>query len=82
MELTAQTMATPITNYRFRLVEQLGQYVLPIFNFFSFFFSHSLLNRYDLYWAKSGTFNRYGDGGFINVRTPSFKPVSQQYDFI
>ena len=72
MELTAQTMATLITNYQFRLVKQLGQYVLPIFKFFS----HNLLNRYDLYWAKSGTFNRYGDGGFINVRTPSFKPVS------
>ena len=46
------------------------------------FFFLNLLNRYDLYWAKSGTFNRYGDGGFINVRTPSFKPVSQQYDFM
>ena len=78
MELTAQTTATPITNYRFRLVEQLGQYVLPILNYFP----HNLLNRYDLYWAKSGTFNRYGDGGFINVRTLFFKPVSQQYDFM
>ena len=38
-------------------------------------FSHNILNRYDLYWAKSGIFYRYGDGGFINVRhggTPSF----------
>ena len=42
-----------------------------------------LLNRFDLYYAKSGTFYRYGDGGFINVRitTSSFKPVSQQYEF-
>ena len=48
---------------------------------FSFLFPHDILNRYDLYWAKTGTFFRYGDGGFINVRirTPSFKPVSQQY---
>ena len=38
---------------------------------------------YDLYWTKFGTFQvyRYGDGGFINhdvLRTPSFKPVTQQ----
>ena len=38
----------------------------------------TLLNRYDLYWARSGTFYRYGDGGFINVRIPSFKSVTQQ----
>ena len=45
---------------------------------YSLFFRTSLLNRYDLYWAKSGTFYRYGDGGFINVCTPSFKPVTQR----
>ena len=33
-----------------------------------FFLSHSLLNRYDLFWAGSGIFYRYGDGGFVNVR--------------
>ena len=42
-------------------------------------FSHSLLNRYDLYWARSGTFYRYGDGGFINVCTPSFKSVAHRW---
>ena len=42
------------------------------------FHNLNLLNRYDLYWAKSGSFNRYGDGGYINVSsTPSFKPVTQ-----
>ena len=76
-------MVTPITNYRFRLVEQLGQYIQPIFNsMFSFLLSHNHLNRYDLFWAKSGSFTRYGDGGFINVRIPSFKPVTQQYNFM
>ena len=57
----------------------IGSVLLTLSSIFLFSFSsHSLLNRYDLYWAKSGTFYRYGDGGFINVRTPSFKSVTQQ----
>ena len=79
MELKARTGVTRIMNWGFHLVEQLGQYFT---NVSSIFFSHSHdLNRYDLYWAKSGTFYRYGDGGFINVRIPSFKPVLND-DFI
>ena len=50
--------------------------------YFYIFFSHDFLKRYDLYWARSGTFYRYGDGGFINVRTPSFKRLIQRYDSI
>ena len=42
------------------------------------YFSHIFLNRFDLYYAKSGTFYRYGDGGFINVRIPPFKSATQQ----
>jgi hypothetical protein len=61
----------------------IGSVLLEYLQYFCFPFSHTnLLNRFDLYWAKSGTFNRNGDGGFINVRTPSFKPSTQQYDFI
>jgi hypothetical protein len=60
----------------------IGSVLLEYLQYFCFPFSHNLLNRFDLYWAKSGTFNRDGDGGFINVRTPSFKPATQQYDFI
>ena len=37
--------------------------------YFLFYFSHNLLYRYDLYWARSGTFYRYGNGGFINACT-------------
>ena len=57
----------------------IGSVLLTYLKYFLFLFT-SLLNRYDLYWARSGTFNRYGDGGFINVRTPSFKSqaVTQQ----
>ena len=58
----------------------IGSVHLTLFSIYSFLIT--LLNRYDLYFAKSGTFYRYGDGGFINVRiTPSFRPVNQQYDF-
>jgi hypothetical protein len=60
----------------------IGSVLLEYLQYFCFHFSHNLLNRYDLYWAKSGTFYRDGDGGFVNVRTPSFKPATQQYDFI
>ena len=56
--------------------------VLMYLPFFFFGFSYNLLNQYDLYWAKSGTFYRYGDDRFINVRTPIFKPVTQQWFFI
>ena len=55
----------------------IGSVLLMYLQHYYFLFSHNLLNRYDLYWAKSGTFYRYGDGGFINVRIPSFKPVNQ-----
>ena len=57
----------------------IGSVFLTYLQYFCFLFSnrHNLLNRYDLYWARSGTFYRNGDGGFINVRTPSFKPVIQ-----
>ena len=51
------------------MVEQLGQYFLLIFIISVSFFSHNLQNRYDTYWAVSGTFYRYGDGGYVNVRT-------------
>ena len=50
--------------------------------YFYIFFSHDFLKRYDLYWARSGTFYRYGDGGFINVRTQTFKRLIQRYDSI
>ena len=42
---------------------------------FVLIFSHGrcLLNRYVLFWARSGTFYRYGDGGFMNVCTPIFQ---------
>jgi hypothetical protein len=78
MELRARTGVTPITNWRFRFLEQLGQYLLLTYlQYFTFLFFPItgmpvialLLNRYDLYWAMSGTFYRYRDGGFINVHT-------------
>ena len=54
----------------------IGSVLLTYLHYHCFLFSHNLLNRYDLYWARSGTFYRYGDGGFINVRAPSFKSVT------
>ena len=52
----------------------LFQTYLCFLSLFFLSFPYNLLNRYDLYWARSGTFYRYEDGGFINVRygTPSF----------
>ena len=47
----------------------IGSVLLSYLQDFCFLFSHDLLNRYDIIWARSGTFYRYGDGGFINVRT-------------
>ena len=59
-----------------RTVGSVLLYLSSIYIFVSskFFFSYTyFLNRYDLYWATEGTFYRYGDGGFMNVRIPSFK---------
>ena len=56
----------------------IGSEFLAYLQYFSFHFSHNLFYRYDLYWARSGTFYRYGDGGYINVRTLFFKLVTQQ----
>ena len=54
---------------RISLNRKIGSVFLVMYlQYFVSFFSYSLLNRYDLYWARSGKFYRYGDGGFINVR--------------
>ena len=51
----------------------IGSVLLTFLQYFLFFLTPLLIYRYDLYWAKSGKFYRYGDGGFINVRTSFFK---------
>jgi hypothetical protein len=56
-------------------LEQLGEYLCSIFLFSVFFFVHwhnFLISKQALYCANDG------DGEFINVRTPPFKPVTQQ----
>jgi hypothetical protein len=49
---------------------------------FLFFLSHNALNRFDLYWAKSGIFYRHGEGGFINVRMPWVVILKPNNEFI
>jgi hypothetical protein len=56
----------------------IGSVLLTYLQYFLFFLI-TLLNRYELYWARNGTFYRYGDGGSINVRsTLSFKSITRQ----